>query len=42
VGKEDKQRLVVARQRLSSLLETIFAKEAKNRLILQWKTPRLS
>ena len=34
--------MVVARQWASSLLETILAKEAKDRFVLLWKTPRLS
>ena len=36
------QLFVVARHLLLSLLETILAKEAKNRMVLLWKTPRLS
>ena len=36
------QNAVVARQFLLLLLETILAKEAKSRLVLWWKTPRLS
>ena len=32
----------MARRTGLSLLETILAKEAKSRIVLQWKTPRLS
>ena len=39
---EDKHLLVVARQVMLSLLEILLAKEAKDRIISQWKTPRLS
>ena len=42
MGKEDKCNVVVATQLASSLLETILAKEAKDRQVLWWKTPRLS
>jgi hypothetical protein len=41
-GKGNVQSAVVARQWLLLLLETMLAKEAKNRNVLWWKTPRLS
>jgi len=41
-GKRTSIWLVVAIQLMSSLLETILAKEAKNRFVMLWKTPRLS
>ena len=42
MGKEDKCRSAMATQSALSLLETILAKEAKDRFVLLWKTPRLS
>ena len=42
MGKEDKRLIVVARRLTLLLLETILAKEAKSRIVLWWKTPRLS
>jgi len=41
-GKEDKRLIVVAIRLALLLLETILAKEAKRRIVLWWKTPRLS
>ena len=34
--------MLVATATAESLLETILAKEAKDRIVLLWKTPRLS
>ena len=42
MGKEDKCSLAMATQIALLLLETILAKEAKDRFVLLWKTPRLS
>ena len=42
MGKEDKCNFAMATQFALSLLETILAKEAKDRFVLWWKTPRLS
>ena len=41
-GKRTNDRFVVATQPSLLLLETILAKEAKDRFVLWWKTPRLS
>ena len=41
-GKGNRLYIVVATQVLSSPLETMLAKEAKDRFVLRWKTPRLS
>ena len=41
-GKRTNVWFVVAIQLTLLLLETILAKEAKNRFVMQWKTPRLS
>jgi len=41
-GKRTCGGLLVATVTDESLLETILAKEAKDRTILLWKTPRLS
>ena len=42
MGKEDKCSFAMATQIALLLLETILAKEAKDRFVLLWKTPRLS
>ena len=42
MGKEDRCWFAMATQLALLLLETIFAKEAKDRFVLLWKTPRLS